>query len=59
MTTNELANKLRCHVARHGDCEVLIDVTRTEDQFLQPAEIVWLDDPTLKRKVLVIRGLSE
>ena len=52
MTVNELANKLKCHVMRHGDCIVVIGGKEVDN-------IVWMDDPSYKREVVEIRPISK
>jgi len=52
MMANELANKLKCHIMRHGDCVVLIDGKDIEDTF-------WLRDPSCKRDIVEIRPIKK
>lgn len=33
MTANELANQLKCHVARHGDCKVCCNGRRVDKSY--------------------------
>jgi len=55
MTTNDLANKLFCHVARHGDCKVVCDGREIDssyhfDKTPQEDECVCLSLKPIKRK---------
>jgi len=50
MKANELANALRCHIARHGDCEVELFI-RDEDN-RQYAASLYLMEQASDRVIL-------